>query len=401
MDVALPELLGRVGAGEPDAEGLLVELRGVDAVQQHVAVGAGAVAEAVAVVVALEVLDVLQQQGAAEDVVEGRLVVGVGVEQLHHQEVGVVGDGDGVAAVHQAHLLGVDLPSVLAESLCPGPVDERLVEYAEVFLGGQRVAAHQVALRQSPHHAHVAVVGGEHVGHHRRPLGEGHVAQQPVELVLVDDGQPGRLGAYLLEGAQVVGREVQQVVGQLAALRHHEVVEEEHLVVPSVGGAHDVDHPVVVAEVVLVVDGEVLLQDEVGALERLDVGLPEEQPGRHHCRQQAHQPQPQPPTTDRRGYPETHQPADDAHRRRQPVADAEMTHTQPCHHTQGQCQTGPCVHLQVRQYPVCQPSRQCDAYSQDGCSRIQIVIELRQEVASQQCQAARPLEIAGDILPLT
>ena len=194
---------------------------------------------------------------------------------------------------------------MLSEMLCPSAVGECLVEYAQVFLGSQRVAAHDVALRQPPHHADVAVVGRKDVGHHRCPLGEGHVAQQPVELVLVDDGQPGRLGAYPLKGAQVVGGEVHQVVGQPSAPCLHQVVEEEHLVVPRLGAAHHLLHLVVVAEVVLIVDGEVLLQDEVGLLYPPDVRIAEEEPGEDAgcggC--------PRPPLSEARGEPEQRCPA--------------------------------------------------------------------------------------------
>ena len=77
VDVFFPFLLRSVGAGEINHQGLLVE-------RLHAFVP---LVVAVAVVVALEVGDVFEQQVAAEDVVEGDGVFWVGVEQLHHHEV--------------------------------------------------------------------------------------------------------------------------------------------------------------------------------------------------------------------------------------------------------------------------------------------------------------------------
>ena len=71
-DVFLPFLLRGIGAGQVDHQGLLVE--GFQAGTSS--------RQAVAVVVALEVVHVFQQQCAAENIVEGNRVVGVLLDSM-------------------------------------------------------------------------------------------------------------------------------------------------------------------------------------------------------------------------------------------------------------------------------------------------------------------------------
>ena len=143
--------------------------------------------------------------------------------------MGIVADGYRVALGHHLHLLTVDIFTVLAEAFCPSVIDQCLVKDAEILLGCQRVATDDVAFCQTAHHTHIAVVMGEDVGHHGSSLSEGHIAQYPVKLVHVADGEHRRLRTNLVECAQICGRELQQAFWQQATLGLNQIVEEQHL----------------------------------------------------------------------------------------------------------------------------------------------------------------------------
>ena len=297
LDVFLPVLLWGIRACEPDAKCLLIE---------RFQSGAACI-DAIAVVVALEVADVFQQQVAAENIVECNDIARVRIEQLHHQEVGVVGNGDGVAVVYHLHLLTVDLLSMLAYVHGPFVVDERLVENAQVFLGSERIAADIVALCQATYHADIPVVVREDICHHGSSLCKGHIAQDPIELVHIADGEHGRLRADPIECAQDVLRELHQMVGQFSSLRLHKVVEEEHLIRPFGGVLHFLDDFVVIAEVILAVDGKIFLQYQIGFLDVPDLWRAEKQPGRKQAT--AENDSPKLPAFHHGNYPEQQNPS--------------------------------------------------------------------------------------------
>ena len=127
VDVFLPVFLRGVGAGKPYHQGLLIEglLPGL------------AGGDAVAVVVALEVVDVFQQQGAAENIIEGNGVVGIAVEQFHHYHMKVVVQADGIGVVHELFLFYEVAPClgvVCLDETRPFTVYPGLLQDVEVFV---------------------------------------------------------------------------------------------------------------------------------------------------------------------------------------------------------------------------------------------------------------------------
>ena len=223
---------------------------------------------AVAVIVTLEVRDVFQEEITTEDIVECDHIVRIVIQQLHHQEVSIVADGDGVTMIDEQFLLGqigriLSLSQLLLCRLCPAAIDEGLAEYAEVFLCSDAVATNDITFCQAFHHPHITVLRGKDISHHCRTLCEGHIAQSPIELIHVDDSQTGCLRTDLLKCAQVVGGEVEQVFRQLTTLGIDEIIEELHLRRPAIRVLDDVEHLVIVAEMVFIINGEIFFQDKV------------------------------------------------------------------------------------------------------------------------------------------
>ena len=312
------------------------------------------------------------------------------VEQLHHDEVGVVGHVDGVALWHEGLFLHVARLSLLHVPACPWTVDHRLAEQPQVFLCGQRVAAYERAFCQSLHHAHVSVVGREHVVHHGRPFAERHVAEHPVEFVHVVDDESRRLGANLVEGAQVGIRKAQQIVGQLAPLCAGQVVEERHLGRGLRVVFHHGEQFLVVAEVVFVVGSELFFQIEIGFLQLSPLWQTEDDIA-HDGRQDRCQHLP-PPLLPRHehGNEEQSRHADGGNDVAEPVAVMKAEHGEDGRNSQGQ-QGGPPLTAQspLLEQSAQQVAQHKQAPCQDDRSRADVVVELCEEIAHLPRQPSR------------